>query len=167
MLDALTLLSIDVGLAPEEGGQKKKELREGGSLLITSPNRNVATAAQFNEFGIGVPMRPAWRTTARSAAVKALAARFGRRLSHARRPKADRVPLAVVALAGEFGQSVAQELAATIRDWTTPPNAERTVRDKGFNDPLVATEQTVDSLSAQVKMRGRRKRKVFSDGREG
>lgn len=167
MLDTLAQLRVVVGLAEEEGSRKKFELRDGGRLQLINPDMNVATAAQYNEFGIGVPMRPAWRTAARSAAVRALLARFGRRLPHARRPAAERVPMATVALAGEFGQSVAQELEETIRAWATPPNAKRTIRDKGFNDPLIATEQTVDSLTAQVVVRGRRARKVFADGREG
>jgi hypothetical protein len=146
MLTTLGSLEIRVGLAPEEGRELKKELKDGGSTEVINPDINVATAAYQNEYGAQkTPARPAFRQTARSHVVRRQIQKFEQRLKM------------MAAANGLTNSAVGQALADSLREmlerWSQPPNAPRTIADKGFNKPLTATMQTQESISARVFLR--------------
>lgn len=39
----------------------------------------------------------------------------------------------------------------TIEQWSTPENAESTIKQKGFNDPLVNTGRLKESIESRIK----------------
>lgn len=45
-------------------------------------------------------------------------------------------------------------LRKVMMDWSTPPNADRTVELKGFNDPLIDTSELVANVTATTEKRG-------------
>lgn len=49
-----------------------------------------------------------------------------------------------------LGEALQVTLSQSIIDWTTPPNAEFTIDEKGFNDPLIETGTMRDSTSYQI-----------------
>ena len=160
-LEDLRTLKIEIGLAPEEGKAFKRELRDGGETEQTNLLINVATAAMENEYGKrGIPARPAWRQSFKSHETRRLAQKFGVGLRTARgQSRKDLTEAATV-----LGQALVDLLRRTIEGWTRPPNSPRTIADKGFNDPLISTKQTVESLSARVYIRKRLRSKVFARG---
>lgn len=92
----------------------------------------MAEIALFNDFGMGVPKRPALQR-----ATKLFSSRF-KELMEKELINAFRV--------GTFrhfghivGGNLASEMKRQIKDWTTPPNAQETIDRKGFNNPLVHT----------------------------
>jgi len=52
-----------------------------------------------------------------------------------------------------MGEGIKGQLQASIRNWSTPPNAPSTVARKGFNKPLIETAVMLRSVDFQV-MRG-------------
>ncbi|HHZ7075506.1 TPA: hypothetical protein ACWLWR_000286 [Morganella morganii] len=56
-----------------------------------------------------------------------------------------------VALAfGSAGEVIIDDLRESVRTWSSPPNAESTVRKKKFNNPLIHTGQLMNSFSYEV-----------------
>ena len=43
--------------------------------------------------------------------------------------------------ARNVGRVMVKAVVKSIQDWSDPPNAERTIKRKGFNDPLVETKR--------------------------
>jgi phage-related protein len=153
MLTTLGSLEIRVGLAPEEGRELKKELKDGGSTEVINPDINVATAAYQNEYGAQkTPARPAFRQTARSHVVRRQIQKFEQRLKMMAAANG-LTNSAVVTASTELGQALADSLREMLERWSQPPNAPRTIADKGFNKPLTATMQTQESISARVFLR--------------
>lgn len=162
MLSTLGSLEIRVGLAPEEGRELKRELRDEGETELTNLQINVATAAYENEYGTQrIPARPAFRQTARSHIVRRQIQKFEQRL-RAMAAANGLTNSAVVTASTELGQALADALRQTLKRWTQPPNAARTVHDKGFNDPLTATGQTQESISARVFLRKTMRAKLMA-----
>lgn len=158
MLDALGSLDIRVGLDRPEGSATKVALRDEGTKLEVS-DISVATAAYYNEYGTTkIPARAAWRQAANHD--------FMRRAIHSmkRKFRAKSDDTSIRTVAEEFALIVAKRLIGMIEIWSAPANAAWTVADKGFNDPLVATGQTIRSISTVVKVRGKRT-KTFASGR--
>lgn len=153
MLTTLGSLEIRVGLAPEEGREPKRELKDEGTTEIVNSNINVATAAYQNEYGTQrTPARPAFRQTARSHVVRRQIQKFEQRL-RAMAAANGLTNSAIVTASTELGQALADALREVLERWSQPPNAPRTIRDKGFNKPLTATMQTQESISARVFLR--------------
>ena len=57
-----------------------------------------------------------------------------------------------ISAVSKLGKVSADYLFAQIVTWNTPPNAESTVEQKGFDDPLIETQTMLDS--AKYKMTG-------------
>lgn len=49
-----------------------------------------------------------------------------------------------------MGEGMADQLEASLRAWSDPPNAASTVRAKGFNNPLIDTSFMLNSIAYQV-----------------
>jgi hypothetical protein len=101
----------------------------------------------INEFGVRphVPARPALATTfdsQRGPIYLAFAKAYGRALL--RRGSARDAGLEAA------GQFLASRLRKNIVDWSSPANRPRTVRRKGFNDPLVETGTMAASVGYRV-----------------
>ena len=114
-------------------------LAHGNTGLVTYPNTNlpVAQVAVWNEFGrapdpsdeddTGNPPRPFISFSARLYAQRQL-----------------------TGTPEDVGREAATIMSNVIRDWTEPPNSERTVRRKGFNDPLIETRLMMNSTDYLV-----------------
>jgi hypothetical protein len=95
------------------------------------PALPVAQVAFWNEFGTKrAPARPFFRTTVARESKK-----WGEQLGKA---------IVFYQYDGEkalraLGQSMRDDIEASIQRWTSPPNAEYTIRRKGFDKPLVHT----------------------------
>ena len=104
---------------------------------------SVAEVAAANEFGGDKrPPRPFMRTTIR------LKKRKWRNILR------DILPQYFTDVKKAFeklGDFCAEDLEDMIRIWTSPPNAPSTVRQKGFNDPLVDSGQMMNSVHWRVK----------------
>jgi hypothetical protein len=48
------------------------------------------------------------------------------------------------------GEGIQGQMVQSIRDWRDPPNAPRTVKEKGFNKPLIDTAVMIRSVDYQV-----------------
>lgn len=126
---------LKFGIALDAIAQK---ITKGGALKVgflagaTYPDGTaVAQVAFWNEFGtVRAPSRPFFRTTIAKESPE-----WG-----------DKLAKAVVyynydgaAALRALGQSMRDDLEASIIRWSTPPNAPRTIARKGFNKPLVHT----------------------------
>lgn len=93
------------------------------------PALPVAQVAFWNEFGTSrAPARPFFRTT-----IAKESAAWGDKLSKALVYYNYDGALALRAL----GQSMRDDLEATIQRWDSPRNADSTIARKGFNKPLI------------------------------
>ena len=96
-----------------------------------APPLHVAQVAFWNEFGTSrTPARPFFRTT-----IAQQSATWGDKLGKA---------VVYYGYDGEkalraLGQSMRDDLEASIQRWSVPGNAESTIRRKGFDKPLVHT----------------------------
>ena len=102
----------------------------------------VAAVAYWNEFGTStIPSRPFFRTMIAKespswpAKVASLAKSTGYDSSK------------VLAL---MGNEIADALKESINEWTEPPNAESTIKRKGFNKPLTDTSKMREAPSYRV-----------------
>lgn len=50
----------------------------------------------------------------------------------------------------EMQQDLKEAMQSSILDWDTPPNSPVTVSIKGFNDPLISTGTTYDSVKTRL-----------------
>lgn len=106
---------------------------EGATYPATGdkPALPVAQVAFWNEFGTKrAPPRPFFRST----------------ISQESKTWGDKLSKAIVyykydgeAALRAVGLAMKDDITASIQRWTTPPNAESTVRRKGFQKPLVDT----------------------------
>ena len=51
------------------------------------------------------------------------------------------------------GEQLKKAVQASIRNWSSPPNAASTIRNKGFNNPLIHTSEMVNAVDFRVKGR--------------
>lgn len=49
------------------------------------------------------------------------------------------------------GQQAVKDMRYTIEWWQIPPNAPSTIRNKGFNNPLIDTRTMIDSVRMEVE----------------
>lgn len=49
-----------------------------------------------------------------------------------------------------MGEKIKDDLRASIAGWTTPANAPYTIKQKGFNKPLVDTGHMMNSIGYEV-----------------
>lgn len=52
------------------------------------------------------------------------------------------------------GDSFRQTLRQVMMDWDTPPNADRTVDLKGFDNPLIESSELISNVSVKTAKRG-------------
>lgn len=103
----------------------------------------VAAVARYNEFGLGVPMRPFMRPAIHQNK-EGLVDLLHRKYSEALRNNID--TMAVLFQFGLYCQGLVQD---QIRNTWSPPNAPATVRKKGKNTPLRDTLTMLHSVSHQ------------------
>lgn len=144
LLDGLTGTRVDIGILPEEGNQ-----------LVG--DATLAQIALWNEYGTSeIPARPAFRQFTQSD----VASRAGEQLT-ADLQQADTAEDCEMALA-RFGERMAEGLWTSIDNFINPPNAEATVKKKGFNKPLVETGRLRDSVAWALSKNGTRLKKEFA-----
>lgn len=99
---------------------------EGSKDPTGMPN---AQKAFFNEFGtVRIPARPAFRTTIAKQS-KTWGDKLGKAVIATNYDGAKALAL--------LGQSMRDDLENSIAQWSSPPNAPATIRQKGFDKPLV------------------------------
>lgn len=114
----------------------EKSYGSGGGPL------HVAQVAFWNEFGtIRTPARPFMRTM-----IESKSPRWGNALGAALRNTDYNSRQAL----GIMGEGIRGQLRQSIRDWSTPPNSPLTVKNKGFNKPLIDTAVMIRSADYQV-----------------
>jgi hypothetical protein len=110
--------SLEVGLI--EGVSDPEDIFKGAVNEVGVPEKNI-------------PPRPWMRTTLDTNAneyLKLLGERFVEEMERG-------MPGGDARIKAELGEKVAADLRKAITAWTEPANAPRTVRKKGFNNPLV------------------------------
>lgn len=108
-----------------------------------SGGKSVSQVARYNEFGLGVPMRPFMRPAVienRSRIREILKSEYKRSLKNN-----DNTMLVL----GRLGQYVQGLIQAQIVNTYDPPNAPSTIKRKGFNKPLVDTGVMLASVRHQ------------------
>lgn len=146
LLDGLIDSRVEIGILAEEGTQV---IDENGTTL--------AQIVKWNEFGTTeIPARPAFRQFASSDASTRAGQQLTEDLQRALTPEDAEMALA------RFGERMAEGLWQTIDNFITPPNAEATVKAKGFNKPLIRTGRMRDSVAWALSKRGVRLRKEFA-----
>lgn len=146
LLDGLMDTKVEVGILVEEGTQV---IDENGTTL--------AQVVKWNEFGTTqIPARPAFRQFAASDASRQAGEQLTADLQRADTPQDCEMALA------RFGERMAEGLWQAIDNFSVPPNAEATVRDKGFNKPLVRSGRMRDSVAWALSRRGTRLKKEFA-----
>lgn len=126
------IVEVTVGVHSEEGSQSTK----GG--------KTVAEIATINEFGLGVPARPAitgWADS-KTDAVEILRDAIAKGLKARRK---------IGASLDRVAQAWAGEIQARISAGIPPKNAESTVKKKGSSKPLIDTGQYRSSIRGRVR----------------
>lgn len=102
----------------------------------------VAQVAFWNEYGtLNIPSRPFMRDM-----IERKSPRWGVALGNAlRKTKYDAEKALAI-----MGEEIKGQLYNSINNWTSPPNAKRTVARKGFNKPLTETGRMLRSVDYQV-----------------
>lgn len=112
---------------------------------IRGTPRNISSVAQvafMNEFGTSrMPARPFFRTM-----IESKSPRWGFALGQNLRA----TNYNAVAAMTRMGIGIQGQLTASIREWSSPPNAPYTQKVKGFNDPLVDEGIMLRSVDYQV-----------------
>lgn len=104
---------------------------------------SVAAVAAFNEFGTSKsPPRPFFRNTIQKNSRK-----WPINLATALKANGCDASAALDLV----GQEVQEEIQESIRSNTPPPNAESTVKAKGFDRPLIDTGHMLNSVTHNVK----------------
>lgn len=105
---------------------------EGFSHQDRGTGVNMATVAFYNEYGKGMPSRPALGKASEIVAsnLKELSIK---ELNGAIKSGTFKNTGHII------GEELATEMKKQIKGWTDPPNARSTIKKKGFNDPLVDT----------------------------
>ena len=118
-------------------------VRSQAEKIAGGPSLNVAQVAFWNEFGTKrAPPRP-----------------FFRRMIEKEKPGWGLLMAAAVKQANYdsraaldvAGERVSGQLVQSIRDLTSPPLAEYTIRKKGFDKPLIDTSIMINSVDHVVK----------------
>lgn len=52
---------------------------------------------------------------------------------------------------GRMGKLIEEQLQDSIREFSDPPNAQSTIRKKGFDKPLIESKHMLDSVDSEVK----------------
>lgn len=146
VLDGLANTYVDVGILAEEGGQ----LIDGGEATL-------AQIAYWNEFGTSkIPARPAFRQFVAGDVSARASDQLTEDLQRARTSEEAELALA------RLGERMAEGLWQAIDNFIAPPNAEATVKEKGFNKPLVRTGRMRDSIAWALSKNGARIKKEFA-----
>lgn len=103
----------------------------------------VASVAQFNEFGLGVPMRPFMRPALHQNKEQ-LVDLLHRRYAQALRNNEDTMRVLF-----DFGLMCKGLVQDQINNTWSPPNAPATIKKKGFNAPLRDTKVMLHAVSHQ------------------
>lgn len=106
-------------------------------------NLYVAQVARYNEFGLGVPMRPFMRPAIhqrKSELVNLLRSKYKKAF------KDNSNTMEVLEVFGEYCKGLIQN---QIINTNYPPNAPSTIKRKGFNAPLRDTHLMLNSVSHQ------------------
>lgn len=115
-----------------------------------SVDLTVAQVAAVNEYGTSdghIPERPAWRN-----ALDGAKDRITKTLQRAAGELLDGVPVTTAfGKVGLFGQAL---IRRGIDALTTPPNAPRTIAQKGSSKPLIDTAQTRNAVTFAVLQGG-------------
>ncbi len=147
---ALISMSAEVliGVQRDEGSKASEVRTAGGSRAGSANAITVAEKAQRNEFGLGVPERPAFR-----AAFDNKTQAFIRRLTIDLGKVVDGGLSIDQALdrVGELGKGFVQQSITDLRD---PPNAESTIAAKGSANPLIDTGQLRQAIRYRVIANG-------------
>lgn len=102
----------------------------------------VAQVAFWNEFGtISTPERPFFRDM-----IEKKSPRWGVSLGNILRKNNYDAERSLALM----GEGIAGQLRQSITNWTSPPNAKRTIQRKGFNKPLIDTSLMLRSIDYQV-----------------
>ncbi len=135
-LEGSSDLEIAVGILEEDGGASSGE---GLSVL---------EIAEINEYGIGVPARPAitmFADAKAATASKEMAAVISAAIK-ARQKPAQRLDA--------YAQRLAGELQGRIAQGTPPENAPSTIAKKGSSVPLIDEGQFRSSIRGRVRAKG-------------
>lgn len=131
----------------EIGGKAKGSVDVGFMSGATYPDGTpVAQVAFWNEFGTSrAPARPFFRAmiAKESAGWPEL---LGKAAVHSGYDA--RQALSVV------GEKINDDLKSSIVGWQDPPNAPSTITKKGFNKPLIDTDDMLRSTTYNVRMEG-------------
>lgn len=123
--------AVTVGLHEEDAGPQDPNAVERG---------------YFNEFGSdNVPARPFMRSThdtQRLDWIKRMQIDFGRVMDG---------KLSGRGMLESVGRLATSDIRRAVVNWDTPPNAPRTIAQKGVDDPLVDTGEMLDSIDYQVR----------------
>ncbi len=132
-LKKLEAHNVNVGILSDKGSQT---VEDGATL---------AEIAAYNEFGTNdIPERPAHRETfdkTREGFQKRLTGIVGLILEG---------KITYETGLNRLGIWYTNELKQAIINWSDPPNAESTVRQKGANNPLIDTGRTVNSINHEI-----------------
>lgn len=131
---------------PESLNLTIKQLMDGAKVDIgIHDNPEKAEHAYYNEYGTArIPARPAWRTTLD---------RFQKKYDGLMLEAIDNAitgKVHIIAGLQILGSAVVEDLKKAITAWKKPPNAPSTIAKKGFNDPLIETGETRDSISVII-----------------
>jgi len=148
--------AVDVGILQDAGAkrQEKRVTLADGSTTVQESDLTVAEYAAVNEFGSSdgrVPERSFLRSTVdeNNAKYIDLMAKgtdkaIERALKGADSGEALRQEL------GKVGLRAERDVKRKIRDLRDPPNAERTIAEKGSSNPLIDTGRMRQSISHRV-----------------
>lgn len=151
-LSYLNEAKVKVGFP--EGAAVGKSTRSGSGQKPYSDISEVARVAIWNEFGVPnksgrgwkIPPRPFFRN-ALDTSKKTLPVFQDRILDAVRRGK-----MTGVQALDALGIFMSDKIKASIRATTTPPNAPRTIAEKGSSHPLIDTGQLINSVTyAKIK----------------
>ncbi len=123
---------------------KSGDFKNGGKFAKAS-QANYQTQHVVAEYTITIPARPYFR-----GMIAANKGDWGPQLGKI--IKAANYD-AGVAL-GRMGANIQGQLQQSIRDMKDPPNAKSTVRQKGFDDPLIKSGHMLNSVDWEVKDKG-------------
>lgn len=146
LLDGLMNTRVEVGILAEEGAQ-----------LVDHGDATLAQIAHWNEYGtMRIPARPAFRQFMAGDFSAQAGSQLTEDLKAADTPEGCELALA------RFGERMAEGLWQAIDHFMIPPNAESTVKKKGFNKPLIESGHMRDSVAWELSKNGSRIRKEFA-----
>lgn len=139
-----------VGLPSSEGRKQKIErrVREDGTVEISIGTVTLAETAVYNEYGTDrIPARPVYRAFSRTAGTRALIAGLGLYLQPSQLVTRD-----PIASFESTGRRLLENLIKAIEGRKDPANAGLTVKQKGFDDPLINSGQFRSAQRSIIKL---------------